>query len=51
MKLQQPRGAGKSALGKERERVAIDCVAQHLAGIGRAPVSIESFYEVRPEPA
>jgi hypothetical protein len=51
MKFQQPGDARKSALGKKRERAAIDRVTQHLAGIRSAPVSIESLYEVRAEPA
>jgi len=51
MEFQQSGDAREGALGKERERVAIDRIAQHLAGIGRTSVSIESLHEVRAEPS
>ncbi len=51
MEFQYPRDARKGALGKERERVAIDRVTQHLARIRCSPISIESLHEVRAEPA
>jgi hypothetical protein len=49
MKFQEPWGACECALREERQRVSIDRIAQHLAGVRGTPVTIEALYEMRPK--